>query len=130
MTFDIPLDQPLDVRSHGYINRTRENPMEIPLWASHVSKFSYFPFIYFHFPCKFIMPKCDSVNETTSRFTEYGSSLYQIIMAGCRIFDVIKQLPTLKECDMMDCLPSRWWHNLSMGDNPSYHTLTKLIIFY
>jgi len=25
MTFDIPFDQPLDVRSHGYINRTREN---------------------------------------------------------------------------------------------------------
>jgi len=26
MTFDIPFDQPLDVRLHGYINRTRENP--------------------------------------------------------------------------------------------------------
>ena len=25
MTFDIPFDQPLDVRSNGYINRTREN---------------------------------------------------------------------------------------------------------
>jgi len=26
MTFDIPVDQTLDVRSHGYINRKRENP--------------------------------------------------------------------------------------------------------
>jgi hypothetical protein len=26
MTYDIPFDQPLDVRSHGYFNRTRENP--------------------------------------------------------------------------------------------------------
>ena len=26
MTFDILFDQPLDVRSHGYINRTREKP--------------------------------------------------------------------------------------------------------
>ena len=26
MTFDIPSDQPLDVRSHGYINHMRENP--------------------------------------------------------------------------------------------------------
>ena len=26
MTFDIPFDQPLDVRLHGYINRTREDP--------------------------------------------------------------------------------------------------------
>jgi hypothetical protein len=26
MTFDIPFDQPLDARSHGYINLTRENP--------------------------------------------------------------------------------------------------------
>ena len=34
---------------------------------------------------------------------------------------------------MMDCLPwiayaSFGWHNLSLGDNPSYHTLTRLII--
>jgi len=33
MTFDIPFDQPLDVTSHGYINRTRENPH----WNSLVS---------------------------------------------------------------------------------------------
>ena len=25
----------------------------------------------------------------------------------CRIFDVIKQLSTLQECDMTDCLPSK-----------------------
>jgi hypothetical protein len=32
MTFDISFDQPMDVRSHGYINRTWEIPMEIHLW--------------------------------------------------------------------------------------------------
>jgi len=26
MTFDTAFDQPLDIRSHGYIGRTRENP--------------------------------------------------------------------------------------------------------
>jgi len=26
MTFDIQFNQPLDVRSHGYINRMQENP--------------------------------------------------------------------------------------------------------
>jgi hypothetical protein len=26
MTFDIPFDQPLDIRLHGYINCTREDP--------------------------------------------------------------------------------------------------------
>ena len=31
MAFDIPFDQQLDVRSHGYINSTLENPMDIPL---------------------------------------------------------------------------------------------------
>jgi len=25
MTFNMPFDQPLNARSHGYINRTREN---------------------------------------------------------------------------------------------------------
>jgi hypothetical protein len=40
---------------------------------------------------------------------------------------------------MTDCLPSKVYatlgqalgcHNLSLGDNPSYHTLTKLIIVH
>ena len=38
----------------------------------------------------------------------------QIIMALCRIFDVI----------------TLGLHNFSLGDNPSYHTLTRLIIVY
>jgi len=29
MTFDILFDQALDVRSHGYINRTRENLVKV-----------------------------------------------------------------------------------------------------
>jgi hypothetical protein len=61
----------------------------------------------------------------------------QIIMAMCRIFDVITQLSALQECDMIDCIPSKVGGSVrqaiglpsfSLGDNPSYHTLTRLII--
>ena len=37
------LGQPLIVRSHSKVHRSRGNPKEIPTWASHVSNYSYFP---------------------------------------------------------------------------------------
>jgi hypothetical protein len=37
------LGQPLIVRSHSKIHRSRGNPNEIPTWASRVSNYSYFP---------------------------------------------------------------------------------------
>ena len=37
------LDQPLIVRSHSKVHRSRGNPKEIPTWASRVSNYSYFP---------------------------------------------------------------------------------------
>ena len=37
------LDQPLIVRSHSKVHRSRGNPKEIPTWDSRVSNYSYFP---------------------------------------------------------------------------------------
>jgi hypothetical protein len=37
------LGQPLIVRSHSKVHRSRGNPKEIPTWASRVSNYSYFP---------------------------------------------------------------------------------------
>jgi hypothetical protein len=37
------LDQPLIVRSHSKVHRSRGNPKEIPTWASRVTNYSYFP---------------------------------------------------------------------------------------
>jgi len=37
------LGQPLIVRSHSKVHRSRGNPKEIPMWASRVSHHSYFP---------------------------------------------------------------------------------------
>ena len=41
--------------------------------------------------------------------------LDQIIMALCMIFDVIKQLSTLQECDMTECLPSKVYATLGQA---------------
>jgi hypothetical protein len=71
---------------HMVISTAREKtPMEIPLWASHVSKSGYFPWY----------------TTTTWLRTKVclpgrqGNVLDQIVMALCRIFDVIKQLSIL-----------------------------------
>jgi hypothetical protein len=41
--FTHSLGQPLIVRSHSKVHRSRGNPREIPTWASRVSNYSYFP---------------------------------------------------------------------------------------
>ena len=43
MIFIHLLGQPLIVRSHSEVHRSRGNPKEIPTWASRVSNYSYFP---------------------------------------------------------------------------------------
>ena len=43
MIFIHSLGQPLIVRSHSKVHRSRGNPKEIPTWASRVSNYSYFP---------------------------------------------------------------------------------------
>jgi hypothetical protein len=43
--------------------------------------------------------------------------LDQIIMALCRIFDVIKQSSTLYECDMTDCLLSKVYATLGQASS-------------
>ena len=78
MTFDFPFDQPLDVRSHGYINSNREN--------SHGNS----------------LVTCEShvyLDPVTSLRTQHqhGGEPKDIrcnkkIINLCRIFDVIKQL--------------------------------------
>ena len=42
------LGQPLIVRSHSKVHRSRGNPKEIPTWASRVSNYSYFPWFNKH----------------------------------------------------------------------------------
>jgi hypothetical protein len=37
------LGQPLIVRSHSKVHRSRGNPKEIPSWASRISNYNYFP---------------------------------------------------------------------------------------
>jgi hypothetical protein len=76
MTFDFPFDQPLDVRSHGYINSNREN--------SHGNS----------------LVTCEShvyLDPVTSLGTQHGGKPKDIrcnkkIINLCRIIDVIKQL--------------------------------------
>ena len=43
MIFFHSLGQPLIVRSHSMVHRSRGNPKEITTWASRVSNYSYFP---------------------------------------------------------------------------------------
>ena len=57
------LGQPLIVRSHSKVHRSRGNPKEIPTWASRVSNYSYFPWGY---------PSLDSTDN------KHGVHLYSI----------------------------------------------------
>ena len=76
MTFDIPFDQPLDVRSHGYIN-ARDNCI--------LSRHDFIQM--------YIIVKISTDGHHLVSVVRF--ELDQIIMALCRIFDVIKQLSTL-----------------------------------
>ena len=99
MTFDIPFDQPLDARSHGYINLTRENPQ---------LKFSCEPHVFLNPDTSFGTQHQHGSERKVHHLVSFVTfELDQIIMALCRIFDVIKQSSTLQECDMADCLLSK-----------------------
>jgi hypothetical protein len=99
MTFDIPFYQPLDVRSHGYINRKRENSP----WK---------------FPCESSLGICCLDKKM------YGTVLD--IRCNKTIINLVRVwYDGLSPLESLSPLGQTLW-----GDNPSYHTLTRLIIAY
>jgi hypothetical protein len=65
-------------------------------------------------------------------FFNSGISIKTEVIWKCTMYvndfvDII-QLSPLQECDMTDCLPAKDYNCHPRGDNPSYHTLTRLTI--
>ena len=105
------LGQPLIVRSHSKVHRSRGNPKEIPTWASRVSNYRYFPWFNRH--------EKHGVQRQVRRcrrrrnfiyYIEYfrkAADILLLLVSDANIFDIIYQLSPLLECDPMVCLPSK-----------------------
>ena len=103
------LDQPLIVRSHSKVHRSRGNPKEIPTWASRVSNYSYFPWFNRQQTWR-VFNHLDSVTELHV-FNHLASvakpQVFYYLVSDAKIFDIIYQLSPLLECDPTVCLPSK-----------------------
>jgi hypothetical protein len=118
--------QPLILRSHSKVHRSRGNPKEIPTWASRVSNYSYFPWFNRHkHGVQRQVRRCRR-RRNFIYYIEYFRKAAGILLLGvrCKIFDIIYQLSPLLQCDPTVGLPE----GFSRGGKPSGHTPTRVII--
>ena len=109
--FNYSLGQPLIVRSHSKVHRSRGNPKEIPTWASRVSNCSYFPWLNKQQTWRPACIQSLGVFTTLHVFNHLASvakpQLFYYLVSHAKIFDIIYQSSPLLEGDPTVCLPSK-----------------------
>jgi hypothetical protein len=103
------LGQPLIVRSHSKVHRSRGNPKEIPTWASRVSNYSYFPWASSD---SFVAVGEEEILYIISNIFAKPQVFYYLV-SDAKIFHIIYQLSPLLECDPTVCLDTLGWPGLS-----------------